>query len=134
MIPTIGILSVYCLAHCLVVAGLMRARRSLPGTERGHVSIWAVVATAAPVIGSLISIWVFARLARAYQRVFEHGPGSFSDRGYAAGIGYGVTSTLAAWTNNSVVGFLSLCCLGVFFLQVEWSIRAHPLSGQNRGA
>ena len=124
MIPTVGILSVYCLAHGLVVAGLLRARRSLPSVERSRLSVWTLVATAAPVIGSLFSIWVFARLARAYQRVLERAPGACSDRGYAAGIGYGVTSTLAAWTSNSGVGFLCLCCLGVFFVQVELAIRS----------
>lgn len=123
MIPTIGILLVYCVAHGLVVAGLFRTRRHLPAELRERLSPWMLLLTAAPIVGSLISIWVFSRVARAYQDAAEATARSRSDRGFAAGVGYGVASTLASWTSNGGVGFLALCCLLTFFVQVELAIR-----------
>ena len=117
-IPARFILGVYLLAHAVIVTAVFWARRNLPANRRASVSRWLLISTALPLIGPIMSCFGFARLARSYQMVVSQNPTFRSDCGFAAGIGYGLTSMVASWTSSPGVGFLSLCCLILFFVQL----------------
>lgn len=123
-IPALVILGIYILAHVIIVAALLRARRRLPANLGASAPRWLLVSTALPLIGPVLSCFGFAKLARAYQRATTSNPMLRSDCGLLAGIAYGLTYLAAGWAGSAGLGFLCLCFLILFFVQLRSAGRA----------